>query len=164
MHQASSAMWRSVSGLSKYHEILTFSSIFAKPGYMADTLLILALPSFRSFWLSPMSMLWLSPNCWSRSPDSKDLVRPLHRDRSGMHLKPAGWLAPCMVCGSSKQPTGLSRPRVLIAARVSSKNFKTVLSVVISCKRPAVHSKRSSTTMKCMASLTAVRLPLTDHH
>ena len=38
----------SVSGLLKYLEIRTFSIIFAKPGHMADTLLILALPSFRS--------------------------------------------------------------------------------------------------------------------
>ena len=41
--------------------------IFAKPGLMVDTLLILALPSFGSLWLLTMSMLWCSPNCWSRS-------------------------------------------------------------------------------------------------
>jgi hypothetical protein len=51
----------------KYHELRTFLIIFAKPGLMADTLLILALPSFRSLWLFPMSMLSFSANCWSRS-------------------------------------------------------------------------------------------------
>jgi len=33
-----------------------------------------------------------------------------------MHLKPVVWCAPCMVCGSSKQSTGLERPWVLIAS------------------------------------------------
>ena len=65
--KAFSAIWRSVSGHSKYLEIPTFSIIFAKPGLMAVKLLILALPYFRSLWLCPMSMLSFSPNCWSRS-------------------------------------------------------------------------------------------------
>jgi len=51
IQQAFSAIWRSVSGHSKYVEICTFSIIFAKPGLMADTLLVLAFASVRSLWL-----------------------------------------------------------------------------------------------------------------
>ena len=39
---------RSVPGLSKYLEVHTCSIISGKPDLMADTLVILALPSFRS--------------------------------------------------------------------------------------------------------------------
>ena len=70
------SIWRSPSGLSKYHEICTFSNIFAKPGLMADTLVILALPSVPSLWLFPMSVLSFSPNCWSSSCATQDLVLP----------------------------------------------------------------------------------------
>jgi len=76
IQQALSALWMSVSELSKYLQICTFSIIFAKPGLMADTLLIRALPSFRSLPIFPMSMLSFSPNCWSRSWASQDLVQP----------------------------------------------------------------------------------------
>ena len=61
--QAFSAIWTSILGLSKYPEIRTFLIIFAKPGIMTDTLLILVLPSFRSLWLFPMSMISFSPDC-----------------------------------------------------------------------------------------------------
>jgi len=77
IRQAFCTIWRSVSALSKYLEIRTFSIIFAKPGLIADTLLIVVLLSFRSLWLFPMSMLSFSSNCWLRSRASQDLVRPL---------------------------------------------------------------------------------------
>ena len=60
----------------KYHEIRNFSIFFHKPGFMADTILILGLPSSRSPWLLPMSMLPFIPNCWSCSWASQDLLRP----------------------------------------------------------------------------------------
>jgi len=43
---------------------------------MADSLLILALPSFCSLWLFPMSMLSFSSKCWLRSWASQDLAQP----------------------------------------------------------------------------------------
>jgi len=54
----------------------TFSIIFAKPGLIPGTLLILALPSFRSLWLLPMTVLSFSPHCWLRSWATQDLLRP----------------------------------------------------------------------------------------
>jgi len=72
--QAFSAMWRSFSGPSKYHDRLTVSIIFPKPGLMADIVLILSSPSFSSLWLIPMSMLPYSPNCWSQSWGLRNLV------------------------------------------------------------------------------------------
>ena len=76
IQEALPAILRSVSGLSTYLEIRTFSILFAKPGLMADMLLILAMPSFRSLWLFTMSMHSFSPNCWSRSWVSQDLLKP----------------------------------------------------------------------------------------
>jgi len=60
----------------KFIEIHTLSIIFAKPCLMTDTRVILALPSLRSLLLVPMSMLSFSPNGWSRSWASEDLVWP----------------------------------------------------------------------------------------
>jgi len=77
IQQAFAAIWRSVSALSTLLEICTFWIIFAKPGLMAITLVILALPSFRSLWLFPTAMLSSSLNCWSHSSDSEDLVWPV---------------------------------------------------------------------------------------
>ena len=74
MEQAFSAIWRSISWLSKYLEICTFSIIFPKAAFMANTSLILALPCFRSLWLFQMSMRSFSPKCWSRAWASQDLV------------------------------------------------------------------------------------------
>jgi len=77
MQQVFSALGTSVFGLSKNFDICTFSMICAKPGLMADTLLILVLPSFRSLWLFPMSMLSYSSNCWLCSWISQDLLWPV---------------------------------------------------------------------------------------
>jgi len=81
IQQAISAMWRSVSAHLKYVEICTFSIIFAKPGLMANILLILVLPSFWSLRFFPMSVLSFTLNCWLRSRTSRDLVRPVTRRR-----------------------------------------------------------------------------------
>jgi len=43
---------------------------------MADTLLIVALPTFRSLWLFPVSVLSFSPIWWSCSWASQNLVQP----------------------------------------------------------------------------------------
>jgi hypothetical protein len=67
MPQAFSAIQRSVSVLSTYHKIFTFLIIFHKPALLVNTLLILALPSFCSHWLFPMSVQSFSPHCWSCS-------------------------------------------------------------------------------------------------
>jgi len=48
----------------------------------------------------------------------------LHRDCSWMHLKPAVWCVQSKVCGLSMQATVLQRPRVLIAARLSSSDSR----------------------------------------
>ena len=95
IHQAFFAIWRLVSGLSIYHEICTFSIFFVKPGLMADTLLILALPSFWSLWLFPMSMLSFSPNYWSCSWASQDLVQPFSH-RVLMNAHKASWMTCAM--------------------------------------------------------------------
>jgi len=70
-----SVIWRSVSGHSKSDETRTFSSIFVKPGLMADTLLILVLAFFRFLWLLPMSMVSFSSNYWSCSLACQDLMQ-----------------------------------------------------------------------------------------
>jgi len=49
---------------SIFADVGTFSISFVKLGLMADPLMILTLPSLRSLWLFPMSMLSFSPNYW----------------------------------------------------------------------------------------------------
>jgi len=95
IEQAFSAISTSISGLPNYHEIPTFSIILAKHGFMADTLLILALPSFRSLWLFPMSMLSFSPNCRSHSWASQDSVRPF-TPRLIISAPEASWMTRAM--------------------------------------------------------------------
>jgi len=91
------AIQRSVSVLSNILQIRTLSIIFAKPGFMADTLLILAFPSFRSLWRFPMSVLLFSPNCWSPSWASHDLVCPFTL-RLLMNAPKASWMM-CAIHG-----------------------------------------------------------------
>jgi len=130
---------------------------------MADTLLILALPSFRSLWLFPMSMLSFSPNCWSRSWASQDMVRPI-TPRLLMNAPNASCM-PCAMHGVWFLNAGHSIPEassVDYGSRVIEK-FEEALSVVIPSKRPSVSSKRSSTSFNCIASLALVCWPLTYH-
>jgi len=153
----------SISGLSKYHEIRTCSIIFAKPGFMIKSLLILAFPSFRSLWLFPMCMLWLSPNCWSGSWASQDLVRPF-TPRLLMNASTAS----CMTCAMHGR--WFLKADHLIAegsgVDCSSRVIEycgEALSVVIPSKQLSVSSKRSSTSFKCPASLASVCWPVTYH-
>jgi len=57
-----------------YHEIPTFSIIFAEPGLMADTVFILVLLSLRNLWHFPISVLSLPQNCCLRSWASNYVV------------------------------------------------------------------------------------------
>jgi len=124
MQLAFSALWWSVWGLAKYLEVCTFSHIFAKPGHMADTLSILALPSLWSLWLFPLSMLSFSPNCWLCHELPKTWYGLWHWDCSWMHLAPAVRHARCMVCCSSMQPCRVRSPQQLNAAHMSSSNLR----------------------------------------
>jgi len=102
--QAVATICRSVSGLSNYLEIRTFSIIFAKPSLMADTTLILVLPSFRSLWIFPMSVLSFSLNCWSRSEASQHLVWPF---TPRLHMNaPKASLMPCSMHGMESLNAG----------------------------------------------------------
>jgi len=128
---------------------------------MADTLLILALPSFRSLWLFPMSMLSFSPNCWSHAWASQDLV-PLFTP----------WLlenaleASCMTCAMHGMWFLEAGHWIAEASSVDCnarviEYFEEALSVVIPSKRLFISSKQSSTSFKGMASLAPVCWPCT---
>jgi len=138
IQQEFSAKWRLVSGLSKYLEIRTFSIIYAKPGLMADTLLILALPSFRSLCLFPMSMLSFSPNCWSHSWASQDLVWHI-----SLRLLRNAPNASCMMCAMHGRwflnagHSILKASRVYCSSRVID-SFEEGLYVLIPSKTPSV--------------------------
>jgi len=130
---------------------------------MADTLLILALPSFRSLWLLPMSMLSFSPNCWLCSWASKDFVwhctpRPLMNA-----LK-----ARCMTCamhGMWFLNAGLTIPEassVDCSSRVIEW-FEEALSGAIRSKQPWVSSNQPRTSFKWAASHAPVCQLLTYH-
>jgi len=140
-----------------------FSNIFAKPVFMADTLLILALPYFRSFWLFPMSMLSLSPNFWSCSRASQYLGQPF----TPRLLKNAPKDS-CMtfaVHGMWFLNAGHSIPessRVACSSRVIELSGEALL-VQIGSKRPSVSSNRLKTFLKCAASIAPVWLPSTCH-
>jgi len=137
--------------------------MFAKPGHMADTLLILALASLRSPWLFPMFMLSFSPNCWSRSWASQDLVWPftltLH-----MNAPKASWMT-CAMHGIWFLNAGHTIPE---ASRVDCdswvlQKFEEELVVVIPSKLPSVSLNWSKTFLTPTASLAAVCWPLTYH-
>jgi len=75
-----------------YLELGTFSIIFAKPGLMADALLILALHSCPSLWLIQISVfsLWTNRCLWSWA--SQDLVWHF-TPRQFMNAYIASWMA-----------------------------------------------------------------------
>jgi len=56
--------------------ISSFLNYLWKPGHKADTLLIVALPSFRSLWVFPMCMLAFFTHCRSWLWDSRNSVLP----------------------------------------------------------------------------------------
>jgi len=164
IQQAFSAIWRSISGLSKYHEIRTFSIIYAKPGFMADTVLILALPCFRSCCLFPMSTLSFSPKCGSHSWASQHLVRPFAL-RQLMNAPKAG----CMTCAMHDRWFPNAGHTIPEASSVDCSSwiiecFEEALSIVTPRNRPSVSSTRSSMSFKCTASLAPSCWPLTYHH
>jgi len=101
-----------------------FLNPLGKPGLMANTLFILALPSFRSLWLFPMSMLSFSPNADCTHGLPKTWCGILHQDCTWMHLKPAVWRASCMVCDSTMQANQCRRAQGLIAAYESSTHLR----------------------------------------
>jgi hypothetical protein len=142
-------------------KIRTFSIIIAKPGLMADTLLILEFPSFRSLWLFPMSIHAFSPNCRSRSWAFYDSVRPVS-PRLLMYTP----IASCMTCpmdGMCFLNAGHSI-RETSSVDCSSRaieTFEEALSVIIPRKQPSVSSQRSTMSYLCTASLAFVCWPLT---
>jgi len=128
---------------------------------MADTLLILALHSFRNLWLFPISMLSFSPNCWLHSWASNDLVQSFTL-KLLMYAPKAGCMTYAMH-GISFLNAGHSIPEascVDCSSRVI-KYFNEALSVIIPSKSPLVSSKWSSTSFKCTANLAPVCWPLT---
>ena len=129
--------------------------------FMVDTMLILALPFLWSLWLFPMSMLSFSPNCWSCSWASQDLVRLL-TPRPLMNASEASWMM-CAMHGMWVLDAG----HMILEASWAGCNswvmdqFEKALSVLTPSKRPSVSSNPSRTSFKCMASLTPLCWPLT---
>jgi hypothetical protein len=114
IQEAFAAKWRSLSGFSKLRHWRTFLNIFAKPDLMADALLILALLSFSSLWLIPMSMVSSHKiaDCVHKLP--KTWCALLHWAWSWMHPKQAARCAPSIICGFWMHSTPFCMPPVLI--------------------------------------------------
>jgi len=149
-------MWMSLSGHSQCLEICTFSISFAKPGRIANTSLILALPSFHSLWLCTMSVLLFSPNCWLHSWASQHLVWPL-TTRLLMYAPKASW----MTCAMHGMWFFIAGHIILEGSRgdCSSRVIELIdeaSSVVIPSKWLSVSSKQSRTSFKCMATLSSM--------
>jgi len=149
-----------------FHNMLnlrTFSIIFAKPGFMSDTLLSLALPSFWCHSLFQISILSFSPNCWFRWCASHDLVRPF-----------TPWLfmnAPIVsrmtyamhgVCLFNAGHSNLEPKRVDCNSQ-GVEELEKLFSVIIRTKQPSVSSKWSRTSFKCSGSHAQVYGPFTCH-
>jgi len=152
IQQAFSAIFRSVLGLSNYLQISAFSSIFAKPSLMADTLLILALPSFPSLWLFPMSMHSFSAHCRLGSWASQELVLPF-TSRLFMIAPRASWMTYAMPVIWLHNAGHF----ILEALRVDCNLqviewFEETFAIAVYGEWPLVSSKRSRTAFKCMAS------------
>jgi len=151
----------SVSGCSQCLEMRTLSIIFAQSGRIAATMWILALPSFRSLWLFPMSGHSFCTNCWLCASASKDLMRPL-TVRLLMNAPKVSWMR-CSIHYMRFLIAGLTIPeasRVDCCSRVM-KLAEEALSVIIRSKWLLVSSKQSRTSFKCTASLAPVCWPLT---
>jgi len=130
---------------------------------MADTLLILALPSFRSLWLFPISLISFSPNCWSHSWATQDLVQPFTR-RVLMNAPKARWMT-CAVHGMWFLNAGHSIPaasRVVCSLRLMEE-FEEALSVEFPSKQSSVSSEQWKTSFKYPASRAHVCWPFTCH-
>jgi len=157
------ALQRPFWGLSKFLEIHTFSIFFAKPGLIADPLLILALPCLHSLGLFTMSVRAISPNCWSRSWGSQVLLRPF-TPRLLMNALKAWWLT-CTMHGM----WFLNGGHLILATSTVHCSFQVIelweeaLLVIIPSKRRSGSPKQSRTSFKCMASLASVCWPLTNY-
>ena len=123
--------------ISKYLNLHTFSIISAKPDLMADTLLVLALPSFWSPAQFPISMLSCSPNCLLHSWASQVLEK-LFTPRLLMNAPNASWLT-CAIHGMWFHNPG---HRILEAWSIDCSSqvieeFDEALSVAIPSKPPS---------------------------
>jgi len=130
---------------------------------MADTWLLLGLPSFRSLPIFAMTILSFSPNCSLHSWASQDCARPFTLPLLLNPPKPS-----CMMCpihgmwffnAGHLMPEG---SRVDCSSWVIEQ-FEEALPEVIPSKRPSVGWQRSRTTLKCTACLAPVCYPLTYH-
>ena len=152
--------FQDIQSIMKY---ATFSIILAKPGFMAHTIVIVALPSFRSLWLFPMSTLSFSPNCWSRWWASEDLVRHF-TPRLLMNAPRASWMVRAMHgMWFLKAGNWIADASSVDCSSRVIEQCEEAVSVVIPSKQPSVSSKRSNTSFKCTASLAPVCWPFTYH-
>jgi len=141
----------------------TFSTMFATPGLITNTLSILALPSFWCVQLFPMSMLSFSANYWSRSWASQVLVQPW-TPRQLMNAPKASYMT-CAMHGMWFHNAGhlkLEGSSVDCSSRDIDK-YEESLSVAIPSTWPSVSSKLSCTAFKSTASLETVCCPFTWH-
>jgi len=123
---------------------------------MADTVLILTLPSFRSLWLFPIWILSFSPNCGLHWWAFQDLVWPF-TIRLLINTPKASW----MKCNMLGMRFFNADHWILEASRVDCNSrgieyFEEALSVVIPSKWPSVGSKRSRTSFTWSASCASV--------
>jgi len=126
---------------------------------MADTSVILALPSFQSLWLFPMSIASFSPNCGARSWASQVLVRP-----SSHRLLMNAPKASCMTCAMHGMWFLKAGHCIAESSSVDwnshvIEQFEEALSVLIPSEQPSVSSIRSSTSFKCTVSFAPVWWP-----
>jgi hypothetical protein len=145
----------------KYVEIHPYSIIFVKPGLMADTVLILVLPYCRNVWLCSLSLLAFSPNCWSWTLDSQDLVC-LWTPRLLMNTTKASSMT-CTMHLMRYVNVGHSMPEASREVWTSQdiEEFEETLFIVIPKKCPSISSKQSRTSFHCLSSRAAVCWPLT---
>jgi len=123
---------------------------------MADTLLILALPSFRRLLFFPLSLFSFSPDCWLRSWACQDLVRPFTS-----RLLMSAPKACCMTCAMHRMwflnaGHWIAEALIVDCSSPVIGKFGEALWVVIPSKQPTVSSKRSSTSFNRSASLALV--------
>jgi len=143
----------SVSVYLTFLELCTFSIIFTKPGFLANTLLILALPSFRSLWHISLCMLSFCPNCWSRWCASQVLLQPSTL-RLVMNSPQASCVTRAMHGLWFLNLSNLSMEVWRANCRASvAKQFKKALSVVIWSILQSVSWKQSRTSVKRTARL-----------
>jgi len=130
---------------------------------MADTLLILTLPSVWSLWLLPISLHSSAAYCWSCSWASQDLMWP-YTPRLLMNAPKSSCMTCAMQCVWFLN-AGHWIPEILKVDCSSPviKSCEEVWSVVVPSKWLSVSSKRSRTPFKCTAKLAPVGWHLTYH-